>query len=930
MIVNLFKQRWLVLAGFPVLALLLFAGGFFLRSGLGNASLEQSVHFSDVLVSLKGPDGKVFIIDSGKRRVLAVEDPSGKLAFQINGGERSEGSFYYANDLSVDNEGNLYIHNTVMDENGFYVIREEILQYSPEGHFVDKIYTLRHSEVYNTLVQRSEIKGLRSENGFLYWYEVNPEGVFSFRTLLVDINVNKKRIMDYPNASTYISDIDGKGNQYWVLSTKRGRIVYHTPESSKTIYQATGKGSEARSSIPWRVRINSEKEIYFSDLGDRSVRKIKDGQLEQVLSADLLKRQKKKVDELNVYEFKLLSDGGIISSSGDNIITVNGEGRVVNYFNAATLPEIVRYLVLLTWLMTVLAIILLAYTIYFIYSDVFEKKISIIFKQLLLFVPMFVLAIFWVSNIIISELSKRYEEQMLNSLSLMVQNFPASIDGSKIENIQSHEDFMSEDYSDVRTALHQALNDNRDAWNDSYYFALYRVFDDELYGLMYLNDGITLFHPFDYMSESGSVYHTALEGKIETEIDRDSWGDWIYGTGPIYNNEGDVVAILEVGTDLYALEKINQNISRTLLGVSGIVAIIFIILVCLISYYLLRGIRKLHKGVKELSSGNWDAKINVSRSNDEIGALSAGFLQMAGYIKDYIKHVVSLNNSYYRFVPQQFLSYLEKKSVLDLKLGDQVQRKMTVLFSDIRKFTSISEKMTPKENFNFLNRYLSYMGPHIRENNGFVDKFIGDAIMALFPGTADDGLKAAIAIQLSLVEYNSGNQEQGNDPISIGVGLHTGNLMLGILGEEERIDGTVISDAVNLASRLEGLTKYFGAAIIISDVVLNELKHPELYTKRSLGHFRVVGKEKPIKLYEILEGLVEDKKTQKLECKQRFEEAVELLAKVDVKAAEKAFTALSEQYPEDLAIAYYLQRIERIQLESPKIPFDGTLSMTDK
>ncbi|MEG3972906.1 AAA family ATPase, partial [Microcoleus sp. T2B6] len=166
-----------------------------------------------------------------------------------------------------------------------------------------------------------------------------------------------------------------------------------------------------------------------------------------------------------------------------------------------------------------------------------------------------------------------------------------------------------------------------------------------------------------------------------------------------------------------------------------------------------------------------------------------------------------LNQAYERFVPNQFLQFLDKSSIIDVELGDQVQLEMSVLFSDIRDFTTLSETMTPKDNFRFINSYLSRMEPVINENNGFIDKYIGDAIMALFSGEANNAVKAGIAMLHCLVEYNQNRANSGYGPIQIGIGINTGTLMLGTVGGQNRMEGTVISDAVNLASRVESLTK---------------------------------------------------------------------------------------------------------------------------
>ncbi|MCK5523290.1 MAG: cache domain-containing protein [Thiomargarita sp.] len=213
-----------------------------------------------------------------------------------------------------------------------------------------------------------------------------------------------------------------------------------------------------------------------------------------------------------------------------------------------------------------------------------------------------------------------------------------------------------------------------------------------------------------------------------------------------------------------------------------------------------------------------------------------------------------INIAYSYFVPHQFLQILNKKSIIELQLGEQVQREMTILFSDIRGFTSLSEKMTPQDNFDFINSYLSQMEPVISQHHGFIDKYIGDGIMALFPTGADDAVRSAIAMLEKLVEYNQGRKRAGYSPISIGIGLNTGELMLGTIGGKNRMDGTVISDAVNVASRIEGLTKVYGSAMLITEYTYAKLADPSQYHIRMIDTVKVKGKSEKITIYEVFDA----------------------------------------------------------------------------
>ena len=238
--------------------------------------------------------------------------------------------------------------------------------------------------------------------------------------------------------------------------------------------------------------------------------------------------------------------------------------------------------------------------------------------------------------------------------------------------------------------------------------------------------------------------------------------------------------------------------------------------------------------------------------------LAAGFTTaaVAHTIRDRIyrttKRVSETAESFSRFVPHEFLTFLGKEQVEEVRLGDQVQREMTILFSDIRSYTSLSEKMTPQQNIDFLNSYLMSVGPVIRKNGGFIDKYIGDAIMALFPGDPDDALAAAQGIFRQLEEFNALRAISGEPSIAVGVGIHTGKLMLGTIGEENRLDTTVISDSVNIASRLEGLTKELGVRVILSrDTHIRLRKEHSL---REIGSVKVKGRIESVDVFEYICG----------------------------------------------------------------------------
>ena len=286
-----------------------------------------------------------------------------------------------------------------------------------------------------------------------------------------------------------------------------------------------------------------------------------------------------------------------------------------------------------------------------------------------------------------------------------------------------------------------------------------------------------------------------------------------------------------------------------------------------------------------------------------------------------IEEISTLNVAYSRFVPRAFLDLLGKDDVRDVKLGDGIERHMTVLFSDVRSFTTISESLSPGETFGFINGLLSRTGPIVREHGGIVDKYVGDAIMALFPRAADDGVRAAIALQGAVQAHNVERAATGLPPIAVGVGLHCGSLMLGTIGEHERMDGTVIADAVNVASRVEGLTKYFGARVIVSDEIRATLTDPGAYTMRYLGRVAVMGKRQGVGMYEVLDGDPPERLAAKRATADDFAAAVTAFIAGSFDEAAERFTGVLRADELDGAARYLHGRA--VELAASPTPWEG-------
>lgn len=371
---------------------------------------------------------------------------------------------------------------------------------------------------------------------------------------------------------------------------------------------------------------------------------------------------------------------------------------------------------------------------------------------------------------------------------------------------------------------------------------------------------------------------------------------------------------LDLGIDLGTLNELFYvNAINSLLMIIGIGTSIFIALIYIMLFVrwttedIVRPVTELLESMQKTGRGEIES-YSIVRTNDEIGALTEGYNEMTNRLKNYFHSIDRINRANARFVPRQFLDFLGKESITEIQLGDQVQKEMTIMFSDIRDFTALSETMSPKENFDFINNYLGYMEPVIRTNNGFIDKFMGDSIMALFAEKSEDALNAAIEMRIKMLEYNEIISQFGKPAIDAGIGIHTGMLMLGIIGGEGRVDGTVISDAVNVTARLEGLTKIYGSSIIITEDTLIKLNDPNHYHFRFLDIVKVKGKKEAIYIFEIMDGEPETIKNLKLSTKDDYNKAMQSYKKREFKQALGFLQKIEAVNPHDKAVKIYLNR----------------------
>lgn len=293
---------------------------------------------------------------------------------------------------------------------------------------------------------------------------------------------------------------------------------------------------------------------------------------------------------------------------------------------------------------------------------------------------------------------------------------------------------------------------------------------------------------------------------------------------------------------------------------------------------------------------------------------------------------VALQRAYERslaFVPGHYLELLGRERLEDVERGDAAAASVTVLFADIRGFTALTESLGPTESFRFINDYFMATEAAIRSNGGFIDHYQGDGTMALFPEHPEDAVKGAVGFSRAVDRFNAERLERGFEPIEVGVGLHTGDVIAGVSGGEFRLQCSVIGDCVNTAARIEGLSSRYASRLIISEDVERALE-PGAYTCRKLETVRVKGKKTSLTTYEVLDALCPDVREQRLATLMWFEEGVAALDGGDTAAALGAFARVVAATPDDRAAQILLDQCHHRLRHGHTVGGTGAVELSEK
>ena len=389
--------------------------------------------------------------------------------------------------------------------------------------------------------------------------------------------------------------------------------------------------------------------------------------------------------------------------------------------------------------------------------------------------------------------------------------------------------------------------------------------------------------------------------------------------------------VIQQARKVVLFDKQRTSLSWQLLGVAIIAFLLGTILATLVTRRILEPIHSLRRSASAVAQGELDIEVK-SRSSDEIGELANAFNQMV----EGLRERESIKETFSSYVDPRIAGHLLSPGNED---SDGDRRVMTVFFSDMEGFTSISEQLTPKALVKLINHYLADMSAPIQEEDGIIDKFIGDAIMAYWgPPFVRDQDQAILGCRagLACLEKIPLFQEQVPEitglrrdapTIRVRIGLATGPVLIGNIGSRKIRNYTLMGDTVNLAARLEGACKAYGVSMLISEATADAVRSHILL--REIDSIAVKGKTEPSRIFQPL-GLVADADAAQEGSREAFETGLEAYRAQDWTRARRAFGECTIDGTSDPAARIFLDRIDVLEQEPPGKDWDGVWRLTSK
>ncbi len=882
------------------------------QSYFNSLELTTQIVFSDYGTMASICNNKVYVVDSD----------TDLLNFSIDWEDLSKNDDIIFKSVAFDEKDNLYVYFTKTDDDSISIVSEEIVMFDSDGNYIKSVFNYSYDDQNLYDFRNGNIHGINVHDSlcsFIY-NDVNLYNHFvSISTASSVGNDIVVEALDDQNVvvdAVYIDD-----DKYGVILSD-GDIGYLTTDSFECLANSDDELYEY-DGITCYPYI---KNIYYND-GCLFVRGVYDvnivyevteNGLEECLDlyeeASVRGYEDTDYDDIVIFAAPSFSDLQLGISFDGEVYYTSDESDMLSGVYSNSLSHNVLYTVLN--ILDYSSLFMILYGIIFCFGNFVGWKFSLLAKQLLVTIPLVSISFFVIYIIFVVYIDNKIYYDLSDEMNAFTKACSVVFDGDEIAEIESQKEFVDSGlYKYYVNVLNKFVFDNKQAWSSKYSLSLMKInlFED---GSM---EFVELASSDGYSSPYENIYHLDFtpESLTDTKVGNlfltsEATGGNLYYTADasIFDSTGKLVAVLELYTNTSELDDEILELSEITMIIGILLLLLLILCISLLSKFNVRKLQKASEAVSNIANGDFNSRI-AKTGKDEVGQICMNVNDMASKLDVLFKEKDENEQFYYKFVPEQFKELLHKDKFTDLSLGDAESVDLTVLFCDIRSFSLNSEMMTAKENFEFINIIYGKAGPIIRKHNGFVDKYIGDAVMALFE-KADDAIACGKELYNDIVLNPETAKELNVSSINIGIGIHTGMARIGIVGEEERMSGTVISNTVNLSSRLESLTKQYNTAMIITKDTLDKMEDPDSLNLRYLGMIQVAGVNEVKALYEVLDCLDEDRYVDRFKTKAEFREAVRLYHLGELKKSLGMFKSIKENSKFDPCLDIYINYIDKM------------------
>ncbi|GMO11484.1 MAG: hypothetical protein Ta2A_19970 [Treponemataceae bacterium] len=858
-------------------------------------------------------DGNLYVIDKSAFRLLCL-NLAGEIQYIIEVDKenrtKKNRKIY---DSAVDVSGNLYLYLMETDTDSYFTKRDEIRQYDSAGNFLQVIYAVDYTaeSIYRPHAF-PEFGSLFCSDRYLTFSRTMATDVEMFVFDILSSEITETLWTNAVFQNHAVSKLMLKDFSNFVYVTRDGNVFEAKDAGAPALRAAFDFSLTQGGVVPWYIQYGENGELFVGDVISACILRITEaGFVESVVPEEIFETLYKDAGDMILSNFgsfnnKFAGVAGTIAWFFDGV-------ALQTYTGALSLPQEMILFAHFVQAAFVLALIFFAAALLLVIR-ICDGFVSLYIKQFFIAIPLASAAAVFMYVNLNALFEKRLNNEIFSKLEMLCAFSAKTVDGDRVKKLTSLDDFSSDNYSAVLQSLKDCIGNNKNDWSKALYSAVYAGARGE-YQVCVSNEVNGMFTPI--VPIAPNHLHDVLRGKITTESVNTADRVFLFADGPIFDSVGNFVGIIEVGADLTAYGLHNAEQKWLMKFYIVIVFVAGLLAQFLILFFFNTNLAKMGFVIDSITIGDFSKRIDY-KGNDEIGKVNNGLEAMSETLQNKITHINATREATMRFVPLQFMEYLGIDELTQMKLGDSVHKRMTVLFFDIRAFSLNSEMMSTSANFKFVNTIMEISGPIVRKHNGFVDKFIGDVVMVLFAAAAD-ALRAGIKIYQALVLNKATAPKVGIDGINIGIGINTGSVMLGIIGEEERLSSTVISKHVNLAARMESLTKQVGAGMLITRSTMSEIEDAGIkVANRFVGMIQFAGTNDVCGVFDILEALPPEQRHLREKTKEIFESGVRRFHAANYEGAFEQFKKVFNENPNDGCAKLYMKSAKK-HIENPEL-----------